>query len=463
MTNETSSVWQDLVPTYHYPPLPSERHLYGKHLIEDFEVVFGKKVWNTPHTDKLVLHVVSGQLQAMKKVRLNVLDTQLDLRIHGTVFQSSGSGKGRAFNGAAELCQYLDLNYQPITEITDAALIGSWEKNTIYIPKKGEKIVKTLLPGWLHPSQNIHIIAMNEAEVLFSTKVSPHAKNTMTYYQIAMNTMGTKDNELVKKLISGPEPVVCNPEFSLLLTSYLPENLLKVIVERGFLQRQINVINDVTSQDRLETALYSVHNLGKKPIGKYSLKEIGDRLLVVNQHIESNPHINISDDAINGMEVVVNDIFNPLDEVSIFPKKKLEEYVHRYLEHTYKIATHHMFFRLDNTMKSEDVAYAKNFIIPIWNKIVSYIEDSVQDNPKEHEKRITEYRIMKECYDALVAEKFTTGWVPLPTLSNLLQNQWDVSRPLTEKRIERAIEAGMFERKKKGLTKYVHFLKLPKK
>ena len=456
----SQKVWDSIGATkLSFPPNKEERKLYGDAFIEDWQELFSQHVWNTPHYDRLILHAILGQLPAIKNMRMKVRGTILDPRIHVCLFQDSGSGKGRGFNFAADVSACLNLIYQPLTEITDAALIGTIETSTEYVPKKGTETIREVKNGWLHEDSGINIFAMNEAEVLFTSKSSQYAKNAMTYFQIAMNTLGTPDSWIVKKLSTG-DAIVCKPAGSFLLTSYLPENLYDTIVRRGFLQRMIVVVNKITTQQRYDNAVHSIDGLMEDDVAKHTMDDLAQRLRIINRWYTTQKTFKISPGAKELFKVVLDDLFAPLYDISVYQRSKLEEFVHRWLEIIYKLAFHHMVLRLDATIKPEDVAYAKNFLVPIWMGLTSFLEDSLIEPGGEKSKRMVEAMQAIEAYDKLVEDKYKNQWVPEPVLRTMLARLWNVQQRTASDRVARlTYEEDYFKTKNQGMTPYLKLKK----
>ncbi len=456
---DSSDAWQKLVPIKYKRPSDTEiRESYGDALIQDYCKLFQQECWNSPNFDRMSFHVLFGQLSSSKRMRIKVAKTFIDLRIFGVLFQDAGSGKGRGFSFVADFAKELGLSYQPLTEITDAALLGSVEIEEEYVPKKGKVVTKKIVEGWLHQNSNINVVAMEEAGLLFDMKASNHTKNVMTYYQIAMNAMDTEANKLVKKLVSGPT-ITCTPVCSFLFTTYYPENLLETIVRRGFLQRMLIVINEITTKDRENNALTSVANLEVDSSVETEMKDVVQRLQQVNRHYATTIRLDVDANARAGFKTVVRDLFDTIRDITRLPRKKLEEFIHRYLEITYRLSYHHAMLRLSDTVEVVDVAYAKNFMMPLWGKIVGLIEDSLVESAQDLSKRQLTISTVVKCYQGLVDQRFNNGLVPQTYLQSVVRAQMKVSDQVAIKRINLTIEEGLFEREIRGLTTFVKIVK----
>jgi hypothetical protein len=466
-----NSKWQDAMPKWSNPPTPKQKQeLFGRELVRLYVQLFGQRVKRHEGFGEMTLHCIIGQLPAVKKMRIKVGSNELDLRISGCFFKPSGSGGGRGFNFMSTIARGLNLNYRVVTEITDAALIGTCSEEREYDPQKKGMVVNAVVDrGALDPEHEppINIVAMNEADILFSGSASEFKKNAMLYYQIALNTMGTEDNKLTKKLAHG-EWIEFNPNCSLMLMSYPPDSFYDTIVKRGFLQRMVILNSDFGTEDRIGVAKELTQMLGADSTDERSVNELIKRLEYVNTFWlgRENEKINVDAKAIKVLVKLVDEFFVEFEGIADYPKKKLEEFSQRWIEHIWRLAWHHMILRLDNTITLEDVGYAKSYIMPVWKKLVGLLEEGIVP-PRDHERRnkvmLTE---AIRLYQGHLKKNNLKDGTPVPRSKFCKKlattDYWGVSYKTASQRIRNFEDEGWFERIYEGTAPMVRLVKLPK-
>jgi hypothetical protein len=467
--------WQDAMPKWSNPPTDKQKQDYfGRELVRLYVEQFGQRVKRHEGFAELTLHCIIGQLPSVKKMRIKVGSNELDLRISGCFFKPSGSGGGRGFNFMSTIARGLKLNYRVVTEITDAALIGTCSEERVYDPqKKGMTIIQKIDRGALDPTDDdkehppINIVAMNEADILFSGGASEFKKNAMLYYQIALNTMGTEDNKLTKKLAHG-EWIEFNPNCSLMLMSYPPDSFYDTIVKRGFLQRMVILNSDFGTVDRIGVAKELTEMLGADSNDERSVNELIKRLDYVNTYWagREKEQIIVDAKAIKVLVKLVDEFFIEFEGIADYPKKKLEEFSQRWIEHIWRLAWHHMILRMDNKITLEDVGYAKSYIMPVWKRLVGLLEEGIVA-PRDHERRnkmmLTE---AIRLYTSHLKKNNLKDGTPVPRSKFCKKlattDYWGVSYKTASQRIRGFEDEGWFERAYQGTAPMIKLVKLPK-
>lgn len=457
MTGEKK--WQDKMNPWNNPPTKQEtKDYFGNSIIQLFKELFSRRVKHQPGFDVISIHTIVGQLPSVRDMSIYVDDNKLDLRISACIFKPSGSGGGRAFSFVSEVCQGLGMRFQPITEITDAALIGTINIEMEYDPEEKCRVeVPVYEPGVLCPNREddpndppVNIVAMGEASLLFDGKQSEYKKNAMHYYQIALNPMGTSDNLLSKKLAKG-QWIQFHPNCSLFLVSYPPDSLYETIIKRGFLQRMMLVYSQLDSDDRKQISKELTSLIGRRTDGEGDINQLINRLKYINLYWTGKPAPKLSDKAREPLEKVVDAFYDRLESVGEFPRAKLEEFTHRWIEITWRLAWHHAVLRLSPTVQMRDVAYAKNIMIPLWRETIGLIEEGIE-LPRGAERKWKRHIIdMVEAYEEICRKrKVEIGdKIPRALLKRKLQDKshgWGVSGKTANERLTRAEDAGFFER-----------------
>jgi len=444
---------------------------FGPDFVKDFKKTYTFFQHNTPHIAQGILHLLMGQLPSLKNMRIPVDANYLDTRIHIVWFQQSDTGKGRGFNFASAICDGIGLKYEPVFEITDAALLGGFDQIQKYdSTKKGYVTEYSFIPGLLQRGQT-NILAMNEASVLFNSKPNQIQKNAMDYYQITMNTLGTKDNIIPKRVLHGGN-ITCEPDCSLFLTSYIPDKLNEVIATRGFASRPLNIINDVSIEDRRGAMDHSAEFFNvERNSAKVDLYSIIGKMKFINEFyagvnkLEHDPSIK------QPLRNFVSQVYDTTVDVGKFQRKKLIEFMHRYQDMGYKLMYHSCCLRLGKKIEADDVTYAESYLMPIWRLFITYLEESMVQSIRD---RVMSSQIERDVYEgfnkfkSIVDEhnniKFLDkdGFMPRPLLKKYLKIKvWKCSSTTVDKRLKDAEKTGLVEQGRRGMIPTIKILRKP--
>lgn len=182
---------------------------------------------------------------------LNVDDT----RIQFLWMQTSGTGKSTLTNWFLPVLKLTwetintkhntDFDLFDITDYTDAALIGSFEKRREQIEDDEGRTrtveVDVKIDGQL---EGEGLAIWDEFEYSGVFKQSQHKENAVVYLNTFMNTLWGETWVIKKKLKTG-EVLECRCKRSVYATTYIPKSLTSVITEKGVLQRILIFIYEV--------------------------------------------------------------------------------------------------------------------------------------------------------------------------------------------------------------------------
>ena len=209
-----------------------------------------------------------------------------DTRIPFLWMQTSGTGKSEMFNFfgpvSRKTFQILNEKYRTdysifdITEITDAALIGSLKQEEQIIEDEDGNRKKVYIDVPIKGAlEGNGLIVYDEFEYSGVFKQSQHRENVVLYLNTLMNSLHGQNWKITKKLKDGDEPIVCLCRRSPYACSYIPEGLTKVISEKGVLQRMLIFIWEVPQHIQDEIRESVIRDVGTKidsvaPINKYA-------------------------------------------------------------------------------------------------------------------------------------------------------------------------------------------------
>ena len=448
----------------------------GDNLIKDYLKIFDSyAIGNRPY-GRMILHILLGQ--ALKHIYFRQDARKIDIRLHGLLIRPSGSGKGAGFGFFCRMADDLGLNNQILTEATDAGLVGTGSVN-----QRGEvEINEGLMKG-------ADLISMEEASPLFDYE-SAFSKKNLTYLQIAMNPLYDASCMISKKIGSLPTAIRFKPHCSFLLLTYIPDKFLDALVKRGVIQRFITILQDVSLEERMKTVDKAIDRLNvtttektdtlydsvcqrfkmivmkyqklggyEKQESKYKYNEklVRKTLEVtiqpklrkkeINSIIESIDNelrqfedeewflkhgycFDISDKSKEEIRQVEHELVEMIKDTTETAQEKLAEFTHRLFEILVRLAIHHSILRMDTTVMTQDVIYARRVYKPIWQETIYFIEDNLLPTTTERIKinRII-YNAIQEYHVIVKANKpkhVQNGiWVRRGTIIKNLQKSWD--------------------------------------
>lgn len=436
-----------------------EKH-FGTALLAKWKTEFEKRCWGSDQFAEVSFHVLFGQLPSIRAIPIHYENNTSDMRVHCMLFQRSGTGKGRGFSFVVEMAQQLELVCMKPDATTDAVLLGSFERI------EGEPEPNQIF-GILDPNKRpqVNLLMMNEAILILDTKKTDWNKDYMTYYQIVMNPIGTPDNRIEKTNLSmGGQIITINPVVSLFLTTYPPDKLLETITKAGFIQRMITLYNIQTFEERKDHWKTMTAKTGKMGDKSPLIAEIVNALKYINQYYRKNPFIIMSDETSANLQMVMRQIFEPLDKVNDAMREHLADFVPRIYDNLIKLAYHHAMCRLSPIVENKDVLYGLKIMRPAWLRMIEYMEESdeiVEPTLRKWKRwRIDAY----SAYDTIITEqkakdKYNEGWVKKETLVKLLSSKlqgWDKSKTTTRSRLDKMVKTlRFFEEKTIGGIKCI--------
>jgi hypothetical protein len=444
--------WETSVPPFSNPPTPHEIEKYfGDALIDAWKAEFESVCWNTPGFAEQSLHVIVGRLPSVRDMSIHYNKNHWDGRFHGVLFQRSGTGKGRGYNLAITMMEKLEIHAVKGDSVTDARLLGS-----IKFDEQGNE---RRIPGYLDPESGFDVLVLNEATLMLDTKKTDYQKDFLNYFQIAMNTINTPDNVIEKSTndMQG-EMIRINPTISFFFTTYPPKNLLDTIIKSGFLPRMHIIYNSKSFAERENDWERMANSVGKR--SEVKIDDIAHALkYVANFYKGKTNDIVVNAEAQSFSWDYLKKISGAIKNVNSVVREQLADFVPRVFEQVVKVAYHHAMLRLSMKVENEDYLYALAFIMPSWNGLVTYLEDSDEFVKDEIQRMKSQARDCYSVYDKLLkikGEKFKeTGkdadaWIPLDLLVNLLDDPvtgWDKTRNTIRNRIKKLIQLGYFDKR----------------
>jgi len=406
----------------------------GDELIQDWLKLFSSYSIQNDMYAKISLHVILGQLICGEVKEIGALDDvtfriengvyyrmgsrKIDSRIHLLLIKPQATGKGAGYTAVARASGALGINFQKLTEATDAGLVGT-------VNPEAESEDDSIIDGLLKTAD---IVGMEEASVLFDL-TSEFSKKNMTYFQIMMNSIYDDSNEISKKL--GGRTIRLKPHGSCLLMSYPPDRLVDKIVKTGFIDRLVTIFEDVTLEDRLDVIKKMSDNINVSTDESYKkdFDFIVERLeYIKKQYSKVETNITITDDIRKLILQVIDEFAMKILDASPKAREKLERFVSRLFEILVKLAVHHAIISNRTNLEVADVAYSRLTYLPIWKNLIISLESLLIIDPVEMQRRYKTIRTSIAEYNKQIEKgKFVKGgvWVRRLTMIENLQFKWD--------------------------------------
>jgi len=384
---------------------------FGEKIINDYMELFNLHSFKNKLYGQISFHVILGQALS-DRIYYRQGAREIEPRVHLLLIKPQGTGKGAGYGFVEKMSQALGLDFQSLTESTDAGLVGTVQDGEI-------------VPGLL---QSADIVGMEEASVLFDY-ASDFSKKNMTYMQITMNALQDSSCHITKKL--GTEMIDFKPHASFVLMTYPPDKLVDRLLKTGFVDRVIPIFEDVTLVDRLEIieAMLRNINTSSKESFKEKFDSIKERLeVIINTYRTNRTRIEIPEEIHKVILRIITDFANHIQGASPKAREKLEHFVTRLHETLLKLAIHHAVLCRRQTLTIGDVLYARQLYWPIWTNLIISIESLLIISPQERARTHRIIRTSLEEYDRQIREKkFVKDkvWVRRPTMVENLQPLWD--------------------------------------
>ena len=390
---------------------------FGDKLIQDYLEAFGKYSIKNELYGKISLHVILGQVLC-KNIYYRMGSREIDPRIHMLLIKPQGTGKGAGYSFVDKMARRLGIEFQSLTESTDAGLIGT---------TRTEGNQSVVVPGLL---QTADILGMEEASVLFDY-TSEFSKKNMTYMQITMNALEDSSCKIDKQL--GGELIEFKPHASFLLMTYPPDRLVDKLLKTGFIDRVIPIFEDVTLQERLEVIKKMTENINVSTKESYLqyFESVAKRLeIIIKKYEKTKTCITIPDNIHGIMLPIIEEFAMKILDASPKAREKLEHFISRLYENLLKLAIHHALLCRREVVEVGDVLYARLTYMPIWRNLIISIESLLIISGEERMRHNRTIRTSIEVYNKILKQgkdPIVKGnvWVRRLSMLNELQGLWD--------------------------------------
>jgi len=391
-------------------------------LLDKWTKAFCQYSYNNEKYAQLCLHLVLGQVYKRRFVQKGA--QRLDGRVSIAAFWDSSGGKSAPYGFVKTMLEQADLHVSDLDDYTDAGLIGTWREAEDGDDEDEGQLV--LEPGVL---QTCDVLHFDEASTLFME--STHTKKAVNFIEKGLNPIGTPQNMVSKKLARGP-PIEFYSDFSLFLTSYIPEDLGEEFLNKGLMQRIIVLPKRLTFQNRIDNIRIDADFLGKsfqqpeevEELKQWITKESQDEWTRVRNGLEWTHNWDSVREYIKTLNVRLLNMTTMLDSgVQAIATSILS----RYVNHMYVIATHSANVRGSQKISKDDVDYAYRFIKEIMDYLLPFLEMDASIRRKDaKESKLSKQ--LRTIYNKILQEHpHEDGWVLKSQLWSIAEKELKTS------------------------------------
>lgn len=412
--------------------------------LEDFCKLFEQYSYGNLTYGRLCAHVLLGQ--ALKNCKIYFGPLYIDPRISCFIIQPSSTGKSTPWGFIYNVGKESGLEVGDIDEATDAALIGTIEEIQTIDPKTGAKVTQyNKVMGKMASAEILHY---DEGSFLIERKQA--SLNTLTWFQKALNPIGSEHSKCTKRMAHGT--IEFYPTCSLIITSHPIDNIISSVLNTGFFQRIVLYPKDIPIKERQGLEFLRADKLGNRVFTEPQIKFLGGQLEKIRAKYKE-------------VEIPFNENTKPVIKGNIkalyglihtaHPKVKeiMATFVPRYDNFMYTFAFHHCCDRLGVEVEIADVKYAFSLCYVLFKDLMSWIEETV-DFYKIGSKDLSYLRQAYVIFNRMTKDT-KEGYVTKMKFLHVCSDQWKVSPPTVNRYLERFKDLGKVKEVEYADIKYV--------
>lgn len=390
---------------------------------------------------KGALHVILGRCLVNQRIKKR--GSLTSPRISMFYLQGPSSGKSSGYAMIYEVLDALGITIKSPDETTDAALIGTVEKE---VDEHGNETWEEQ-PGILSEAEVFHF---DEASVIINPK--KYQENMMTYLQKALNAVGSEQNKITKKLAHGEE-ITVQPNCSLLLTSYMPDGIEDTVLNTGFLQRMLTIPRNLSIEDRMEQTEQDIQALGEER-QEADLEDLINELKSIRNFYNEPKEFNW-EKAQPSLIKYSRQMYEEIQDTPIAVRRVLEGFVPRMTEQLYRLSFHYCCMRRSTTVTPRDVKNASPLILVSLRMIIHWLEENPElrgddDRRADATQRFRAFReITKD------EEPNDNGRYPVSRIMPGLKRAWGLSETSCYRWLSTFDDKGWIKLDSSGPVKYI--------
>lgn len=358
---------------------------------------------------EILFHILIGQY--FKNVKIGFYAEEKDVRVSALWCQPTRTGKGQAMKVLKKACTELGITWKKATQITDAGLIGSVNREIDMY-----NIKHNLQPGnnrYLNPIEEgdlarYDIIIFDEARKLL--KPGPWTEDMLSIFQESLDYPG-----LVRKKLSSRHEIEFVSTSSIIGTTYFIKQIKEVLLYQGFFQRILLYIRKIDYKQRQSMRQKVIDGYlsdNKIERGENLLKEFCSSL----KKIDNSPReITATKEAIE----VINSYITQFEDFIIenFKDKELEilgSFVYGLQDLFIKLASHYCLIDEKSKINKNHVIMAKRLVNICMKSLMHELLPEIDEREKGRKelwiKRISAIIKDKEMNKEDIVEVLRKTW-----------------------------------------------------
>lgn len=417
--------------------------------LDKFTETFGLYSFGNSTYGRLAAHILLGL--AVKKCKIYSGPIYVDPRVSLFVIQPSATGKSTPWGLISKVAKEAGIDVDDVDEATDAALIGTIEQEEILDEETGtKKTVYNKVMGKLATAELLHF---DEGSMLMER--SSHSAHAMTWFQKALNPLGSEQSKCTKKLAHGDQ-IEFYPSCSLLITSHPLTGVLETILNKGFFQRIILYPRDVPIVERQGVEYQRVEKLGTRTFTEPDIKSLGQVLQEIRgKYSEVDASFNPNIRPV--MKAKIKAFYEIIKNAHPKVKEIMATFIPRYDNYLAILAFHHMCDRNGNKVEIEDVNYAFSVLYLLFKDLMVWVEE-MSDFYKLSSKEMTYLQKAQVLFRRFVPHT-SDGWILKSEFISKCSDEWRISKVTVTKFLDKFRGYNKLVEKELGGIRYVKMLK----
>jgi len=277
-----------------------------------------------------------------------------------------------------------------------------------------------------------------------------YALNTLTWFQKALNPIGSEQNKCTKNLAHGE--ITFHPTCSFIITSYPMEGILTEVMHRGFFQRIVFYPRDIPILERQGLEFIRTDRLGERTFTEPDIKELSEslqklRAKYLDKEAVWNPNVKPV------IKAKIKSLYELIKPAHPQVREIMATFIPRYNNRLYAFAFHHCCDRYGDVVEIQDVNYAFGLVYILFKELMSWVE-STADFYKLATK---DYAYLRQAHMIFqrMHKDAKEGYVMKRRFMKMLSEKWKVSLPTVNKYLEKFKGYGKLREFTKGKVKYV--------
>ncbi len=385
-----------------------------KNFIEQFCSTFELYSYGNSLYGRLCAHLLLGQ--KLKNIKIYFGPYYIDPRVSFFLIQPSGTGKSVPWGFIKKVGEGAGLMLDDIDIATDAALVGSEEAEEVIDPETKQKtITHNVIKGKLAEADILHY---DEGQMLVQRV--PYAENTLGFFQKALNPIVSGQN-VIKKYLKHAEIEIA-PTCSLMITSHEIENLLEIVLNKGFFQRIILYPRYVPIDDRKKNEFLRADRFGKRLHTEIDIETLSTMLNAVGKKYEEW-EVKVDDDVRPVVKQKIEELYLVISKSHEKVREIMATFCPRYDNLIYILALHNACVNNKEKIDIEDIKYGAMLVYQLFREVMSWVEENINlIKLSSHEQTY-----LNRAYMIYKAMEQKDGFVMEISFKKNCQSKWRVS------------------------------------